>query len=35
MPTVVDPELKEKTNNPATPTYKEPELFAAEVEMEK
>ncbi len=35
MPTVVDPELKEKTNNPATPTYKEPELFAAEVEMER
>lgn len=35
MPTVVDPELKDKTDNPATPSYKEPELFAAEVEMEK
>jgi len=35
MPTVVDPELKDQTNNPATPSYKEPELFAAEVEMEK
>ena len=34
MPTVVDPELKEKTTNPATPAYKEPELFAAEVAME-
>jgi len=35
MPTVVDPELKEQTSSPATPKYKEPELFAAEVEMEK
>ena len=35
MPTVVDPELKDQTNNPETPTYKEPELFAAEIEMEK
>ena len=35
MPTVVDPELKEQPNNPATPTYKERELFAAEIEMEK
>ena len=34
MPTVVDPELKEQTTNPATPIYKERELFAAEVEME-
>src|ERR1017187_343362 len=34
MPTVVDPELKEQTTNPATPAYKERELFAAEVEME-
>ena len=35
MPTVVDPELKEQSNNPETPTYKERELFAAEIEMEK
>ena len=35
MPTVVDPELKEQTSSPATPKYQEPELFAAEVEMEK
>ena len=35
MPTVIDPELKEQTSSPATPKYKEPELFAAEVEMEK
>lgn len=35
MPTVVDPELKNKTANPETPKYKEPELFAAEVEMER
>src|SRR5271165_3224316 len=34
MPTVIDPELKEQTNNPAAPAYKERELFAAEVEME-
>ena len=35
MPTVVDPELKAQTNNPAAPTYKEPEMFAAEAEMER
>jgi hypothetical protein len=34
MPTVIDPELNEQTNNPEAPKYKEPELFAAEVEME-
>lgn len=34
MPTALDPELTEKTTNPATPAYKEPELFAAEVAME-
>src|SRR5271165_568636 len=34
MPTVIDPGLKEQTNNPAAPAYKERELFAAEVEME-
>ena len=34
MPTIVDPELKEKNNNPATPSVKRPELFAAEIEME-
>ena len=34
MPTVVDPELKDKTTNPEAPTYKERELFAAEIEME-
>lgn len=34
MPTVTDPEIKEKTNTAAPPAYKEPELFAAEVEME-
>ena len=33
MPTVVDP--KETNETSTTPTYKEPELFAAEVEMEK
>ena len=35
MPTVVDPELKEQTSTSATPAVKEPELFAAEVEMER
>jgi hypothetical protein len=34
MPTVVDPELKDQTT-PEAPTYKQPEMFAAEVEMEK
>jgi hypothetical protein len=33
MPTVVDP--KETNENPNPPKYQEPELFAAEVEMEK
>ena len=33
MPTVVDP--KGTNEAPNTPTYREPELFAAEVEMEK
>ena len=35
MPTVVDPELKDKSNNSTTPQFQEPELFAAEVEMER
>src|SRR5271166_2294651 len=35
MPTVVDPELKDQPNTSEAPTYKMPELFAAEVEMEK
>jgi hypothetical protein len=34
MPTVVDPELKDKSIDPAAPAFKERELFAAEVEME-
>ena len=33
MPTVVDPKETNETSNP--PKYQEPELFAAEVEMEK
>jgi hypothetical protein len=33
MPTVVDPKATNET--PKTPAYQEPELFAAEVEMEK
>ena len=33
MPTVVDPKETKETSN--APTYQEPELFAAEVEMEK
>jgi hypothetical protein len=35
MPSVVDPEIKETTENSTTPKYQMPELFAAEVEMEK
>ena len=35
MPTVVDPELKNNPADSAAPAYKEPELFAAEVEMEQ
>ena len=35
MPSVIDPEVKEDPNTSNTPSYKEPELFAAEVEMEK
>ena len=35
MPTVVDPELKDQTTTSEAPVYKMPELFAAEVEMEK
>lgn len=35
MPTVIDTEVKDQTTNTETPTYKERELFAAEVEMEK
>jgi hypothetical protein len=35
MPTVVDPELKEKTNPSSAPAIQEPELFAAEIEMER
>ena len=35
MPTVVEPNVKEEaTTQPVTPASKEPELFAAEVEME-
>jgi hypothetical protein len=34
MPTVVDPEVKDQTNNSEPVKYQEPELFAAEVEME-
>jgi hypothetical protein len=35
MPTVVDPELKDQSNNSEAPKYQAPELFAAEIEMEK
>lgn len=35
MPTMSDPQLKESTPQPDTPEVKEPELFAAEIEMEK
>ena len=35
MPTVVDPEIKEKTNPAEAPIAKERELFADEVEMER
>ena len=35
MPTVVDPETKEKTNPAGVPLVKERELFADEVEMER
>ena len=35
MPTEVDPEVKKPTDSSTTPTYQQPELFAAEVEMEK
>ena len=35
MPTVVDPEIKEKTNPAEAPIVKERELFADEVEMER
>ena len=35
MPSVIDPEVKDQTSSSPTPTYQEPELFAAEVEMEK
>ena len=35
MPTVVDPETKEKTNPAEAPIVKERELFADEVEMER
>jgi len=35
MPTVVDPETKGKTSPSTAPVVQEPELFAAEVEMEK
>ena len=34
MPTVADPEIKE-SNKPNTEAVHEPELFAAEIEMEK
>ena len=35
MPTVVDPETKDTSSLSTTPAVQEPELFAAEVEMEK
>ena len=35
MPTVVDPEIKEKTNPAEAPIVEERELFADEVEMER
>ena len=35
MPTMSDPELKESKPQQVTPVVKEPELFAAEIEMEK
>ena len=35
MATVVDPEVKKPNDSPATPEIHEPELFAAEIEMEK
>lgn len=35
MPNVIDPEIKEPTNRSTTPTFQSPELFAAEVEMER
>jgi len=35
MATVVDPEVKKPNDSPAKPEFHEPELFAAEVEMER
>jgi len=35
MPGVTEPEVKETPSSSTTPSYKQPELFAAEVEMEK
>ena len=35
MATVVDPEVKQPENSPNSPDLQEPELFAAEVEMER
>ncbi len=35
MATVVDPEVKEPANSPNNPELHEPELFAAEIEMER
>ena len=35
MATVVDPEVKDPVNSPKNPEMNEPELFAAEVEMER
>jgi hypothetical protein len=35
MPTVVDPEITDQPNTSATPKYEMPEMFAAEVAMEK
>jgi hypothetical protein len=35
MPTISDPGTKDQKPQLVTPTYKEPELFAAEIEMEK
>jgi hypothetical protein len=35
MPTVVDPEIKKESNPSTAPAFQGPELFAAEIEMEK
>jgi hypothetical protein len=35
MPTVVDPEIKDNANPSSAPVHQMPEMFAAEIEMEK